>query len=88
MSPNRTQTSRGWALLLVLMAGLSLAASLARSALVPGISATGQAQPVWAVETAFVLIAIEYIAGFGALLVALAAVLRWAKQRTIGGATR
>jgi hypothetical protein len=88
MSPNRTQTSRGWTLLLVLMAGLSLTAALARSALVPGVSATGQAQPLWAVETAFVLVAVEYIAGFGALLVALAAVLRWAKQRTIGGATR
>ena len=45
------------------------------------IAAVEQTQPLWALETAFLLKALENIAALGAVLVLVAAVARWAGRR-------
>ena len=45
------------------------------------IAAAEQAQPLWALEMAFLLKAIENIAALGAMLVLVAAFARWAGRR-------
>ena len=61
-----------------------VAALATRIAFVPDVVAIASvegAQSLWALEAAFLLRAVEYIAGFGAILVLMAMVLQWISLR-------
>jgi hypothetical protein len=79
MISRRAPTFAPLALLLV-SAGVFLAAFLARISLVPHvvpISALEESQSLWALEAAFVLRALENIAAIGAVLVLVAVTVQW-----------
>jgi hypothetical protein len=74
----RESILRPFALLLGSIA-IFLAAFATRMAFVPNvvpIAAVEEQQALWMLETAFLLKAVEYIAGFGAVIVLMALVLR------------
>src|SRR5262245_9299993 len=60
--------------------GIFLAAFAIRTAVVPDvvpIASVEEPQALWALELAFLLKAVEYIAGFGAVVVLAALAMRW-----------
>ena len=79
-----------WTLFLIAV-GVFLAAFAAQQIFVPdvvAISFTDKTQPLWALEVAFLMRAIENIAAFGALLVLVAAAAQWITRRTIRSVNR